>query len=279
MLQMNKLTLILSLLALLTFCGQKNGEKSGIVITKADSTMLNTMLLRVKTNRNITPVEVATFFNNVPYKGGTLEIEGEPLVVCLNGVDCVTLVEYAIAISKSGGDEMQFLNILESLRYRKGIRNGYMSRLHYFSEWLYDNESRGNLIIENRPLLMQQWIPNVFYMSNNIDKYRLATGFKDSLNSIETGINQYQFSVIRKDERDKINENVQHGDIIAIVTSIKGLDITHVGFAYKKNDSICFLHASSEQGKVIITDEPLHEYLQNKNHMQSIIIARTGKND
>lgn len=277
--QMNRLTLILSLLALLTFCGQKNGEKSDIMLIKEDSIILKTMLLRVKDNYKIAPVEVAAYFNNVPYKSGTLEIEGEPLVVCLNGVDCVTLVEYAIAISNSGGDEMQFFKILESLRYRKGIRNGYLSRLHYFSEWLCDNESRGNLQIVNHPFLMRQWNPNVFYMSNNIDKYSLATGYKDSLKNIETSINLHQFSVIRKDERDKINEIVQHGDIIAIVTNIKGLDITHVGFAYKKSSTVCFLHASSEKGKVIITDEPLHEYLQNKNHMQSIIIARTKKND
>jgi hypothetical protein len=235
--------------------------------------------LHAKNNVDITPVEVASLFNNVPYKSNTLEIEGEPLVVCLNGVDCVTLVEYAVAISASGGDKMQFLLKLENLRYRKGIRNGYLSRLHYFSEWLSDNESRGNLKIVNQPLLMRQWSPNVFYMSNNIEKYSLARGFKDSLISIETRLNLHQFSVIRKDERDKINEIVQHGDIIAIVTNIKGLDITHVGFAYKKNGSICFLHASSEKGKVIITHEPLHEYLQNKNHMQSIVIGRTGKND
>ena len=50
---------------------------------------------------------------------------------------------------------------IERMRYRGGVRRGYASRLHYFSEWIYDGAKRGLVtdiarelggVIDPRPL-------------------------------------------------------------------------------------------------------------------------------
>ena len=67
---------------------------------------------------------------------------------------------------------------------------------------------------------------------------------------------------------------IQTGDIIALTSAIKGLDITHTGFAIRKEDGrIHLLHASSK-GKVEISELPLADYLQGIKHNTGIIVAR-----
>ena len=180
-----------------------------------------------------------------------------------------------MALYQSKGYESLFFKALEDIRYRNGNREGYISRLHYFSEWLTDNEKRGNIQLPKSTTESLDWKPNVYYMSQNPDKYPYAKNYQDSLEAIETKINNYRFSIIKKDQSVTLNKFVKQGDIIAIVTNIAGLDITHVGFAYKLNNEIYFLHASSEKGKVLITDVSLSDYLAGKKHMQAVIIART----
>jgi len=64
------------------------------------------------------------------------------------------------------------------------------------------------------------------------------------------------------------------GDIIALATSIKGLDVTHTGFALKMpNGRIHLLHASSS-GEVKISEEPLADYLKKIKNNIGIIVAR-----
>jgi len=67
---------------------------------------------------------------------------------------------------------------------------------------------------------------------------------------------------------------INNGDIIAIATSIKGLDVVHTGIAIKKDNQLFMMHASSSLGKVVISDVPLTEYLQQKKSFTGLLIAR-----
>src|SRR5690606_25515905 len=92
-----------------------------------------------------------------PYRAYTLEeyltagaepMRVEPLTLSLQYFDCITLVEACLAIARvarrPGSPEWaSFAREIERMRYRGGERKGYLSRLHYFSEWLDDNERRG----------------------------------------------------------------------------------------------------------------------------------------
>ncbi|PWD98278.1 hypothetical protein DDZ16_16380 [Marinilabilia rubra] len=95
---------------------------------------------------------VALHFRGIPYVANTLEQEGEEkMVINLREFDCTTFVENVLAIANCiKEDNMHFecfLNRLTEIRYRKGIIDQYPSRLHYFSEWLGDNNAKGLLKI------------------------------------------------------------------------------------------------------------------------------------
>src|SRR2546425_6754545 len=89
-------------------------------------------------------------FVGKPYKAHTLDEPGkEHLVVDLRGFDGVTFIENALAISRCIKENRltfdDYRRQLQSLRYRGGVIDGYSSRLHYFTDWITDNERRGSL--------------------------------------------------------------------------------------------------------------------------------------
>ena len=84
----------------------------------------------------------------VPYVAGTLDgNEEEQLVVLVDSLDCTTFVEtvlaFCIADKRGERDFEGFKKALTDIRYRDGILNGYTSRLHYFSDWIRNNEQMG----------------------------------------------------------------------------------------------------------------------------------------
>ena len=93
-------------------------------------------------------VEIGKDFLGTPYVEKTLEIPGpEQVVINLQGVDCTTFLETVVTFARM--IEMQDLSFekfekeLEHIRYRSGVNEGYPSRLHYFTEWIVDNQKKG----------------------------------------------------------------------------------------------------------------------------------------
>ena len=83
-------------------------------------------------------ISVAKTFLGVPYVAGTLEKEGEErLVIDEKQLDCTTFVELSVArwlVAQS--DTTSFEREVQHLRYRGGEVDGYLSRLHYFTDWV-----------------------------------------------------------------------------------------------------------------------------------------------
>ena len=93
-------------------------------------------------------LEIGKFFLGTPYVAGTLETKrAEHLVVNLREFDCVTFVENVVALVwyvKSREKSFEaFRRLLQKIRYRQGRLQGYSSRLHYFSDWIHDNQKKG----------------------------------------------------------------------------------------------------------------------------------------
>ena len=92
---------------------------------------------------------IALDFVGTPYKSGTLERKGsEQLVINLAEVDCWTFVEYCVAIAQTSlqtdkADYQLFKQLVQRLRYRDGLVDGYASRIHYFEEWISQQTSAG----------------------------------------------------------------------------------------------------------------------------------------
>ena len=225
-------------------------------------------------------IHTARFFMDKPYIGGTLEGDSiEQLVVNLRELDCVTFVENVIALHLTLQGERtydHFCRFLKQIRYRNGVIDGYLSRLHYFSEWLDDNRQKGIISLPTIPGC-HEFSPAVSFMSTHCDIYPALKSNPDwckMMTAYEKDVNMLKLCYIPKEQLKNFEKNIQTGDVIAITTHIQGLDVVHTGFAIARNGRIHLLHASSEAKKVIVSDETLHDYLARRKNHSGIIVAR-----
>jgi hypothetical protein len=222
-----------------------------------------------------------------PYLEGSLDTgPPESLVVRLDGFDCVTFIETTLALARGilAGDPTYagFARRLAELRYRDGTLQGYCSRLHYFTEWMADNENRGLVERIDDTLGGRRLADTIDFMSTHRSSYdRLATN--DSLyacvQAMEDALQaQQQARPVRFVPQDSIRavyDRLRAGDIVGIATSIDGLDIAHTGLVYAPPDEgpeRGFLHASLSDGVVVLPD--LQRYIQKIDHQIGIVIAR-----
>ena len=91
-------------------------------------------------------IHTALFFRGTPYVASTLEKEPEGLVVNLRELDCTTFAETVLALSRTLREEKttfeNFCENLQRLRYREGTIGDYTDRLHYMTDWFYENERK-----------------------------------------------------------------------------------------------------------------------------------------
>lgn len=251
----------------------------------ADTARLTQILIDMEATPAVAPgilVSVAAqYFIDTPYRGATLEIEPEMITVNLDALDCTTLVENALALAMTVASRRSswhdFIYNLQRIRYRNATVDGYPSRLHYVSDWIVDNTHRGIL-----KEVTDRIIPNPDYtvktldfMSSNRDKYPALKTNDDNLNRIkntEIGYRSHRFPYIKPQNISKAD--IREGDIIAITTSIKNLDVTHMGIATIVGGVPHLIHASSKAGKVILDPLPLRDYLRRNRGATGIRVLR-----
>lgn len=224
-----------------------------------------------------------------PYVDKTLEVNpySESLVCNLKGFDCVTFFEnswvFARIVEMNPTPSAQiFMTELRNIRYRDGNLDGYASRLHYTTDYFYNNAKRGNLkemtssiggmyaVIEDKP---------IDFMSNHPASYKQIENNEAEWKRIEfyerEMANRGGFYYIKKENVAKIEKGIQDGDLIGITTSIPGIDCSHTGIAVRGDDGrIHLMHASLTKKKVIISDEPLADYLAGNAKQTGIIVYR-----
>ncbi len=226
-------------------------------------------------------LEIAKFFLGTPYVVGTLETKRtERLVVNLREFDCVTFVENVVALGwnvKSGEKSYEaFQRLLQKIRYRGGRLQGYSSRLHYFSDWIHDNQRKGILKdvtaeIGGRPLKKA-----MTFLTTNPDLYpplKNAANLR-RMNSVERAISRRSLFFIPKKALRRLEDRICDGDLIAITTYTEGLDVQHVGLGARVKNRIHLLHASSFEGKVVLSKETLYRYLMQSRARSGIMVAR-----
>ncbi|MCL6266800.1 N-acetylmuramoyl-L-alanine amidase-like domain-containing protein [Flagellimonas myxillae] len=219
-------------------------------------------------------------FLDTPYVEKTLEIgTKESLVINLRGLDCTTYVEnvlaFALLLKNQQDDFGDFAKNLKTIRYRNGVLDGYPSRLHYFTDWIRNNERKGlvrNVTNEMGGEIHQKAI-NFMGTHRSLYPFLEDDGNYAALLDVEKNLAQESLCVLPQNQIEDQEHLIQSGDIIALATSIKGLDVSHTGFAIKQNGRIHLLHASSA-GSVRITEEPLVDYLKKIKSNIGIIVAR-----
>mgnify|MGYP002674070630 FL=1 len=257
-------------------CAQGTQSDKGIF-----ESYLNSVQTVDKLCSDILMDETAKFFLGVPYVGKTLEYEPERLIVNLREMDCMTFVENVLALAEtfaSGTPSWQtYLEKLQQIRYRDGKIEDYTSRLHYTSDWIYENEKKGLIAditkeIGGVPLAM-----DVSFVSTHPESYMQLQSHPEYIAVMakkEKEINSRQYYYIPKEEIDKREAQIRTGDIVCFVTSIKGLDISHVGIVHKEGDKMTFIHASSGKKRVIINEESLQDYVLGIKKSKGIMVLR-----
>ena len=204
----------------------------------------------------------------------------EKLLVKLNTVDCVTFVENCLAMARTVKSDnptfQQFAIELEKVRYRGGKMDGYASRLHYFSDWIYDNAQRDILSLPK--VKGQQPIRfNINFMSSKPDNYPVLKANPEILSQIastEKTISDRRWQYIKNEDIAASEDDLREGDIVGLVTNVRGLDMIHAGILVRLNGRIHMLHASTTHKRVVITYTPLADYLATKKTITGMIVAR-----
>ena len=220
-------------------------------------------------------------FVGTPYIPQTLELEGdERLIVNLRELDCVTFVENMLAIARvlraGTPDYDSFKRELVRMRYRDGILSGYASRLHYFSEWIADNEEKG--IVDDVTVAIGgvQDTGAINFMTGHADSYRQLSDSRvvDQIREIETTLTGRERHYIPQDAIDGVARNIRNGDIIAATSTLQGLDIAHTGFALWVDGVLHLMHAPLVGSVVEISELPLADRLKRIEAQDGIMVAR-----
>lgn len=241
-----------------------------------DTVRINQLLQRGIDSGIKTANGLVAFYANellgTPYVAHTLEGDQELLTINIDELDCTTFVEtlYALARTTLNGrySWRDYAANLENLRYRDGQMGDYSTRMHYISEWIVNNQSRGNLK-EVTPDL-----PHADYMTKTID---FMTKHKDSYQSLkndsvmvekikgfEMGFRNHRMPYLKKTWLgDKaVKAALRDGDFVGLVTKIEGLDISHLGIIHKDDKGdIYLLDASMSGGKVMLEQKNLRDHL------------------
>lgn len=227
--------------------------------------------------------EVGKTFLNTPYEAHTLEVaDKEQLVINFSGLDCTTFLETTFALARCIKQNKttfeDFKNELQFIRYRDGKLDEYSSRLHYFSDWIFNNINKGLIRDVTKDIGGKPIKFKVNFMSENPHLYkhlRLNPEFVAVIKKHETEISNREYYYIPENEISKIESKIQNGDLIALTTSDRGLDIGHVGIAVMMNDGkIHFMHAPQVGSKVQITETPISDYVKKIKKHTGIIILR-----
>lgn len=224
-----------------------------------------------------------------PYIDKSLEITNdESMTVCnLLGFDCVTFFETSWALATTVRKYAlpsfsDYANEVTNHRYRGGIRSGFDSRLHYTSDYFYDNTRRGNLkemtkTIGGKDAKLEKKLINFMTVHPSLyAQLQYDPLMYVEMDSVEQRISRRGgFYYIPKEDVEDVEKGIQTGDLIGITTKVAGIDCSHTGIAIReKKGKVHFMHASSALHKVIISDKPLDEYLADNSKQTGIMIYR-----
>lgn len=195
-------------------------------------------------------IRISEFFLNTPYTKGSISKiaeEEQKLTVDLEGVDCMTFLEYLEALRLSK-DQETFIDNLRGIRYFNGIVS-FQNRRHFFSDW--------------------DTIPTLENVTKEIGEQCCRTILKElnRINGKENLIEGLPIKVKRivyipTNEISRILDKITSVYYCGFFTSKQGLDVKHVGLLMRDKKDITLRHASSTKGKVV--DESFTKYALKK---------------
>lgn len=282
-----RISILISLLAV-CFLGKVEAQMDSdrpLYCTEEDRTIFERYLSEMYSHKEFPQeqllIETARFFLGTPYVGATLEKEPEGLVVNLREMDCTTFVETVISLVRTLRCEQPsfdlFCQHLQQLRYRNGVIHDYTDRLHYTSDWIFENQRKGIVDDITKAIGGVPCPLNLSFMSTHPGSYLQLKDNPERVGVMaekEKEINARSYYYIPETEIADSGWGMRNGDIVCFVTSIKGLDIAHLGFVYRDGNRLTFIHASSTAKKVIINEDPIDVYVSKVKNDTGVMIVR-----
>ncbi|MCL6099959.1 MAG: DUF1460 domain-containing protein [Bacteroidetes bacterium] len=228
-------------------------------------------------------IAIAKSFIGTDYTPNTLEKgDKENLVIHLTGLDCYTFLESSFVLSRCIKEEktsfQDYENELTKIRYRNGKIDEYPSRLHYFSDWIYDMNKRDIGKDITKEIGGVPYKKKIDFMSTHVDSYRQLKDnpkFVDEIAAMEKQISSRKYYYVPQEKIESVEKKIESGDIIGITTNIDGLDIAHTGIAIRMDDGrIHLLHAPNVGYKVQITEKPLADYIKGNKKQTGIMVLQ-----
>ncbi|MBV8379354.1 MAG: DUF1460 domain-containing protein [Paucibacter sp.] len=221
-----------------------------------------------------------------PYVARTLELDDtiEYCTVNLDGLDCVTFFENTLNLARivrAGTPTPQaLLDALRVTRYRDGVQDGYVSRLHYTTDWIWDNARRGH--VKDLAAELPGAAPftqKVGFMSSHPQAYRQLHAHPEwvaRIRQVEEQINARPKLFVPLAQVAAIEPLLQTGDIIGVATDAPGIDIAHTGQCFKDAQGVAhFMDASSAPSRMKVSLEgPIHQAIAWSPRNTGIVVAR-----
>ncbi len=211
----------------------------------------------------------------------TLQKPGrESLYIDMEVFDCQSFIEYSLALTQArrlaNPTYEAFKERVKHNRYRNAIVS-YGARLHYFSDWIYTNEKQGILRDVSKEIGGEAFMKDIHYMSAKKDTFYGNMAEPETyaiIRGVEKNLSARQRWYVPKEKIAAVEANIHDGDIIAITNASEGMDVAHCGVAYWQGKRLYMMHASSDLGFVVVTNEPLAEYLGSHGKHTGIMVAR-----
>jgi hypothetical protein len=227
-------------------------------------------------------VAMGKTFLGTDYLAHALEVPGEErLVVNMTGLDCVSFYENALVLARCVKmDRTTFEDYkqqLQLIRYRGGLIDGYLSRLHYTTDYFFDNVKKGVWKDMTGEIGGEPYVKTINFMSTHTESYRQLRenpSLVERIKKMETEVSARKKFYIPKDRVRDIQDKIHSGDILGVTTDIDGLDTSHTGIAVRENDELRLMHAPIAGSKVQITEKTLADYLAGNKRQTGIIVAR-----
>ena len=233
--------------------------------------------------------ELGRSFVGTAYVPRTLEVEGpERLVINFRGLDCVTFVENVFAITRfvrgggvgrlgdRGRAEAAYETLLREVRYRDARIAGYPSRLHYFSDWIRDNDRRGLVRDISEPIGGVRDLEPIDFMTEHFEAYAQLSD-PDNVAGVrrtEELLSAAERHFVPAERIDDVAAEIHDGDIIAATSTVAGLDVAHTGLALWIDGSLHLLHAPLVGEAVQISEVSLAERVARIDGQDGIMVAR-----
>ncbi len=216
---------------------------------------INTITQDISNNKTLSQNEkislISAKFLGAPYQKNMLNGSGttpETLIVDFRGLDCITYLDYVLALHMSHS-ENDFLQNIVKVRYINGDIHFY-SRRHFFTDWA----NREDRIAEDITTQLSTKALKTVKLLNQKTK---TQKYLSDIPVVSRSIAYIPSSAIDH----TLISTLQSGDLIGIYTPLPGLDVSHVGFVIITEQGPVFRHASSTKYNQSVVDSPLMPYL------------------